>query len=50
MLTNVAVGYVGVMPYLTPLAAFVGALAAMSLVMPWHPESKQRRHSFNPAS
>ncbi|KMY68057.1 iron ABC transporter permease [Desulfocarbo indianensis] len=33
MLTSVAVGMVGVVPYLTPLAAFAGALGAMSLVM-----------------
>lgn len=33
MLTSVAVGMVGIVPYLTPVAAFAGALAAMSLVM-----------------
>lgn len=33
MLTSVAVGMVGAVPYLTPLAAFAGALGAMSLVM-----------------
>jgi len=33
MLTSVAVGMVGVVPYLTPLAAFAGALGAMSLIM-----------------
>lgn len=33
MLTTLAVGFVGVMPYLTPLAAFLGSLGAMSLVM-----------------
>lgn len=33
MLTTVSVGMVGVVPYLTPVAAFAGALGAMSLVM-----------------
>ncbi len=33
MLTTLTVGMVGVMPYLTPVAAFVGALGAMSLVL-----------------
>jgi iron complex transport system permease protein len=33
MLTGYAVGMVGVVPYLTPVAALAGALGAMSLVM-----------------
>lgn len=33
MLTTIAVGMVGIVPYLTPVAAFAGALGAMSLVM-----------------
>lgn len=33
MLTSFTVGMVGVVPYLTPVAAFAGALGAMSLVM-----------------
>jgi len=33
MLTGITVGMVGVVPYLTPVAAFAGALGAMSLVM-----------------
>lgn len=33
MLSTLSVGMVGVVPYLTPVAAFAGALGAMSLVM-----------------
>jgi len=33
MLTSLTVGFAGALPYLTPLAAFVGSLAAMGLVL-----------------
>jgi iron complex transport system permease protein len=47
MLTSVAVGMVGVVPYLTPVAAFVGALGAMSLVIAVASRVKQGVNAFD---